>query len=117
MDIFNRPPSIVEDAVQYSIHLPGSDTSDKASAMALAACILNFVDSLLSGFIWHRDAFEVKVVPNPERTGSWILEGRIRVGDSIDDEWCAVWLLKEISSKWDVIIRFVLFFLSRYLNV
>jgi len=108
MDIFNRPPSIAEDAVQYSIHLP-SDASDKASAMAFAACILNFVDSLLSGFIWHRDSFEVKVVPNPENTGSWILEGRIRVGDSIDDEWCTVWLLKEISSKWDAIIRFVRF--------
>jgi len=105
MDVFNRPPSIAEDAVQYSIHLP-SDASDKTSAMALAACILNFVESILSGFIWHRDTFEVKVLPNPEKSGSWILEGRIRVGDSIDDEWCTVWLLKEISSKWDVIIRY-----------
>ena len=62
------------------------------------------VDSLLPGHLWHRDAFELKVVKDADRE-SWILEGRMRVGDCVDDEWCAVWLLREISAKWDVAIR------------
>lgn len=110
MDIFNRPPSIAEDTVQYAVY-PPEDMSNKAFAMTLAACITSFVETTLSDFIWHRDAFEVKVVPNHDTAGSWIIEGRMRVGDCIDDEWCTVWLLKEISSKWDVVIRFACFFL------
>lgn len=109
MDVFNRPPSIAEDTVQYAVY-PPTDKSDKAFVMTLAACITSFVDATLSDFIWHRDAFEVKVVPNHHNTGTWILEGRMRVGDCLDDEWCTVWLLKEISSKWDVVIRFAFFF-------
>ncbi len=30
----------------------------------------------------------------------------MRVGDCIDDEWCVVWLLRELSSKWDVVARY-----------
>ncbi|PBL00901.1 SGT1-domain-containing protein [Armillaria gallica] len=103
MDIFNRPPAISEDTLQYALYPPQS-LSDKPSVITLAACMHTFVDSLLPDFIWHRDAFELKVVPNPDFEGQWMLEGRMRVGDSVDDEWCTVWLLKEISNKWDVVI-------------
>ncbi|KAK0233331.1 SGT1 protein-domain-containing protein [Armillaria fumosa] len=103
MDIFNRPPAISEDTLQYALYPPQS-LSDKPSVITFAACMHTYVDSLLPNFIWHRDAFELKVVPNPDVDGQWMLEGRIRVGDSVDDEWCTVWLLKEISNKWDVVI-------------
>ncbi|KAJ2920284.1 hypothetical protein MD484_g79, partial [Candolleomyces efflorescens] len=102
-DIFNRPPSIAEDTLQYTIY-PPPNLTDKASVTTFAACFQSFAETLLSEFIWHRDAFELKVVPNPEDDGAWILEGRMRVGDCVDDEWCVVWLLREISSKWDVVI-------------
>lgn len=39
------------------------------------------------------------------RDDKWMLEGRMRVGDSVDDEWCVVWILREISKKWDFAIR------------
>ncbi|KAK0473266.1 SGT1 protein-domain-containing protein [Armillaria novae-zelandiae] len=103
MDIFNRPPAISEDTLQYALYPPQS-LSDKPSVTTFAACMHTYVDSLLPDFIWHRDTFELKVVPNPDLDGQWMLEGRMRVGDSVDDEWCAVWLLKEISNKWDVVI-------------
>ena len=105
-DIFNRPPSIAEDTLQYTIY-PPPNLTDKASVTTFAACFQSFAETLLSEFIWHRDAFELKVVPNPEDDDAWILEGRMRVGDCVDDEWCVVWLLREISSKWDVVIGFV----------
>jgi len=72
---------------------------------SLALAVQIFVDSLLTdGFLWHRDAFQVKVVQDCD-SSAWFLEGRMRVGDSIDDEWCVVWLLRQVSEKWDVTIR------------
>ncbi|KAG5654046.1 hypothetical protein H0H81_008062 [Sphagnurus paluster] len=104
MEIFNRPPSIAEDTLQYTLYLP-KNLSDKASAATFAACIRNYVDTLLPDFIWHRDAFELKLVSDPDpENNACILEGRMRVGDCVDDEWCTVWLLREISAKWDLAI-------------
>ena len=108
MDIFNRPPSISEDTLHYTIY-PPLDSSDKASVTALATSISNQVNTILPDFVWHRDAFEIKLLQDQDNTEFWILEGRMRVGDSVDDEWCTIWLLKEISSKWDVAIRHVFF--------
>lgn len=105
MDIFNRPPAISEDTLQYTLY-PPSDLTDKASVTTFAACIQDFVESLTHGLIWHRDPFELKVVSDLDKDG-WMLEGRMRVGDCVDDEWCVVWLLREVSEKWDVIIRSV----------
>lgn len=102
--IFNRPPSIAEDTVQYALHPPESN-SDRTSVTSLALAVQDFVDSLLTdGFLWHRDVFQLKVVQDSDCSG-WFLEGRVRVGDSIDDEWCVVWLLRQVSEKWDVTIR------------
>ncbi|KAJ7462740.1 SGT1 protein-domain-containing protein [Mycena galericulata] len=102
MDIFNRTPAISEDTLQYYLY-PPSSLSDKASVTSFAACISAWVDVLLPDFLWHRDAFELKVAPRPD-SQEYLLEGRMRVGDCVDDEWCTVWLLKQISSKWDMAI-------------
>ncbi|KXN83606.1 hypothetical protein AN958_01171 [Leucoagaricus sp. SymC.cos] len=102
MDIFNRLPSISEDMLQYALY-PAQELSDKASVTSLAAYIREYVDGLLQNFIWHRDAFELKAAENSDAK-TWFLEGRMRVGDSVDDEWCTVWLLREISFKWDLVI-------------
>ncbi|EGO02725.1 hypothetical protein SERLA73DRAFT_70211 [Serpula lacrymans var. lacrymans S7.3] len=103
MDVFNRPPAISEDTVQYTIY-PPTDLLEKSSVITFATQLQSLVDSLLPDFLWHRDPFQLKVVPNPFTKDAWILEGRMRVGDSVDDEWCAVWLLKEISARWDVVV-------------
>jgi len=111
MDIFNRPPSIAEDTLQYHLSLgPSFDPTDKSSVSALATLIDSFVKEVLPNHIWNRDAFEVKVVRNKGLSvgrddGDWELEGRMRVGDCVDDEWCVVWLLREISKRWDVAVR------------
>jgi SGT1 protein len=107
MDIFNQSPSISEDTIQYVLYPPSEIQSERASVTTYATCMRIYVESLLPNFIWHRDAFELKVVSDPDEEG-WILEGRMRVGDCVDDEWCVVWLLKQISAKWDVAVRYVL---------
>lgn len=111
-NIFKQLPSISQDTLQYYLY-PPPELSDKASVTTLAACIQTYVESKLPDFIWHRDSFELKVAQDPDQDKElWLLEGRMRVGDSVDDEWCAVWLLREISSKWDVVIRYVYLFFS-----
>ncbi|KAI0757270.1 SGT1-domain-containing protein [Daedaleopsis nitida] len=103
-DIFNRPPTISEDTLQYTLYLP-PEQSDRVSATTFAALLTEQAQALLPGHLWHRDAFELKVSPDSEGSSDvWVLEGRMRVGDCIDDEWCTVWLLRELSSKWDVVI-------------
>ena len=103
MDIFNRPPAISEDTVQYRLY-PAQQSTDKVSVLTLATVLKCYADDLLPGFLWRRDPFELKIVPD---ANGWALEGTMRVGDCVDDEWCIVWLLREISNKWDVGIRFV----------
>lgn len=105
MDVFNRPPAISEDTLHYVLH-PTSDLADKVSVTTLAVVIHSFVDSLLPDHLWHRDSFQLKIAANEEGEG-FVLEGTMRVGDCVDDEWCAVWLLREISAKWDLVIRCV----------
>ncbi|KAJ6574750.1 SGT1-domain-containing protein [Mycena capillaripes] len=102
MDILNRTPAISEDTLQYSLYPPPA-LSDKASVTSFAACISAWVDLLLPDFLWHRDAFELKVALRPD-SQEYFLEGRMRVGDCVDDEWCTVWLLKQVSSKWAMAI-------------
>jgi len=93
-NIFEKLPAISQDTLHYTLY-PQKDLADKASITTLAACIKLHVDSLLHDFIWHRDSFELKVVQDPDQNQeSWILEGRMRVGDCVDDEWCTVWLLR-----------------------
>lgn len=103
MDIFNRPPAISEDTVQYTLY-PAQQSTDKVSVLTLATVLKAYADDLLPGFLWHRDPFELKIVSD---TNGWALEGIMRVGDCIDDEWCVVWLLREISKKWDIAIKSV----------
>ena len=109
MDIFNRPPSIAEDNLTYTIYPPKS-----TPAAVLCALVSSHVhDELLpSNHIWHRDSFQLRVIDNKRDTmqagqdeGLSRIEGTMRVGDCVDDEWCVVWILFQISKKWDVAIR------------
>ncbi|CAE7081730.1 unnamed protein product [Rhizoctonia solani] len=108
MDIFKLAPQVAEDTLEYSLYPRNYDESPAA----LRTLILEYVAGLLpSDFLWHRDSFEI-AVQHPEQMGSksiqdtskWNFYGRMRVGDCVDDEWCAVWLLREISIKWDLVV-------------
>lgn len=114
-------PIIAEDTLHYVLHLPstksdkktdagataatstGSTASAGADAAALATLITAHVHSLLpQPWLWNKDAWELKV-GNASK-----LEGTMRVGDAVDDEWLVVWLLREVSRRWpDIVMRCV----------
>ncbi|CAE6433483.1 unnamed protein product [Rhizoctonia solani] len=108
MDIFKLAPQVAEDTLEYSLYPRSRDESPAT----LRTLILEYVAGLLpSNFLWHRDSFEITVqTPGQENskplrvTSEWNFYGRMRVGDCVDDEWCAVWLLREISMKWDLAV-------------
>jgi len=115
--IFNRPPSISEDTLQYIVFPSPEHACSEASCAALGTRIEAMILELLpKSFLWHRDAFELKMYPylpheaSPSTYASssekkWKLEGRMRVGDSINDEWCVVWLWKELTKTLDIAVR------------
>ncbi|EJU01115.1 hypothetical protein DACRYDRAFT_80602 [Dacryopinax primogenitus] len=115
MDIFNRSPSISDDTLRYSLHFPTSKSTE-SELSTLTALILEHVDRLLPpDFLWHRDAFELRLAGTQAKgkgktregdvkEGDAWLEGTMRVGDAVDDEWAVVWLLREVSTAWDCII-------------
>lgn len=121
-------PHIAEDTLVYTIHLPPLSSQASSaesvnlaniSSEACAAIINDEVQSLLnagrgegqSTWIWHKDAWELKVASTTalgalgsSSEGRRSLEGRMRIGDSVDDEWLVVWLLREVSRKWPELI-------------
>lgn len=108
MDIFNKPPQIGEDTIQYILY-PPTDDSSKEAVESLATLILSSVADPFPNHLWNRDSFDLapaQDVDSAKGQNRWLLEGRMRVGDCVDDEWLVVWLLREISKRWDVAIRY-----------
>lgn len=105
-------PTIAEDTLHYTLHL--AQSSPYPSALALL--ITEYVESLLiQPWLWNKDGWELKVVADKDAVKSSVktdssstsgskLEGRMRVGDAVDDEWLVVWLLREVSRKWPELV-------------
>ncbi|WWC58275.1 uncharacterized protein I303_100813 [Kwoniella dejecticola CBS 10117] len=83
-------PTIAEDTLHYALHLP--PTYEPTSTALL---LTQYVESLLiQPWLWNKDSWELKASDTGNK-----LEGTMRVGDAVDDEWLVVWLLKKISEK------------------
>lgn len=48
------------------------------------------------------DSHHARKGPSAEGWGK--LEGRMRIGDAVDDEWLVVWLLRCVSERWPEVI-------------
>jgi hypothetical protein len=99
--IFDRQPQIADDTICYRLHSPLGQSS-KTDVESLSVVIQTYLSDLLPGHLWNRDNFELKPVQDVNHE-HWLLQGIMRVGDCVDDEWLVVWLLKQITSKWPVI--------------
>ncbi|TGJ71179.1 hypothetical protein EYR41_003164 [Orbilia oligospora] len=92
--------SLVEDTVDYYIHLVPTSTAAasqndvKFELEKLLPDILKAIKPFTDDFIWQRDEFKLTIAENDAIA---CLHGRIEFGESIDDEWFTVFLLREIS--------------------
>ncbi|KAG8529095.1 uncharacterized protein KY384_005730 [Bacidia gigantensis] len=93
------PKILPDDCVEYSIYLinnnpNGSDARDNLREIQNAAKKL--IKTHLQDFIWQREGFELKIKRDGQRSYLW---GRTNFGDSADDEWTIVYLLRELSAQ------------------
>lgn len=114
------PKRLPEDCVQYTIYILDPKVLDSALRQKLrnirfAANALT--KKLLNNFVWQRDSFALelihedgkvscskkllssKVLILPRGIGRSFLRGRTNHGDSVEDEWLIVYLLRELSKE------------------
>jgi hypothetical protein len=81
-----------EDCVQYWIY----PTDDKMDELNVLAEIWNVVEQSVNKYLWHQQMFNLAIKKNKD---CWYLYGKVNYGESINDEWMVVALLKYITSK------------------
>ena len=91
------------DTCRYQIHLPAASPD---SLPALAAQMSTLALSLSKDYIWHHPG-GLSLTPSKPPLSStsqpapaW-LEGSTNVTDAVDDEWLLVWLLVQLSNKYE----------------
>ncbi|EEA20785.1 hypothetical protein EYB25_008270 [Talaromyces marneffei] len=98
-------PQLPEDAVEYSLYLLSSDPAPastdtivqtRARLQEVQKSASELVKGLLTDYIWQREAFSLEIAKENDIS---YLRGRTNFGDSIEDEWVIVYLLRELTKK------------------
>lgn len=111
------PKHLPEDCVEYSLFIIDSRLKSQRELLARLEEVrkeaLEFTESLLEKHIWQREAFKLQiesgkgmssVAKNVLRVlsacpGPLFLHGQTNYGDSVEDEWLIVYILKELSNR------------------
>ena len=111
------PKHLPDDCVEYSLFIIDSKLKSQKEVLSRLEAVrreaLKLTDSLLKEYIWQRDGFKVEVktengtYPAPNRRvhradrklGLMYLHGVTNYGDSVEDEWLIVYMLKELSNR------------------
>ncbi|RIA99050.1 SGT1 protein [Glomus cerebriforme] len=97
--LFNNLPQL-EDAIVYSIYFPLPTLDQISFLRETSVLILSELNQYLDGYIWQKDSFELRIAKNESDPSYPSLRGKTRFGDCIDDEWFIVFLLQQISLKY-----------------
>ncbi|PQE13323.1 regulatory factor sgt1 protein [Rutstroemia sp. NJR-2017a BVV2] len=111
------PKRLPEDTVEYSLYIIDRELKSQKDIHSRLEDVrkesLKLTKDLLTDYIWQRDGFRlemktekgmtsarVRKVPTADvATGSMYLHGLTNFGDSVEDEWLIVYILKELSSR------------------
>ncbi|KAE8351030.1 SGT1 protein-domain-containing protein [Aspergillus coremiiformis] len=98
-------PELPDDSVEYSLcHIPSDPTptiidevaETRSRLVEVQRSAAELTNVLLKDYIWQREAFRLEIT---KEDGITLLRGRTNFGDSIEDEWVIVYLLRELSKK------------------
>ncbi|KKK16385.1 hypothetical protein ARAM_002773 [Aspergillus rambellii] len=98
-------PELPDDCVEYSLYYippnPAPATIDevaetRARLTEVQRTAAELVKDLLKDYIWQREGFRLEITKDQGVTS---LSGRSNFGDSIEDEWVIVYLLRELTKK------------------
>lgn len=93
------PKILPDDCVQYSLYIINAALSDfdvRQQLCAIQTTANALCKTLLKDFIWQRDSFGLEIA---QMHGHSFLQGQTNFGDSVEDEWLVVFLLRELSRK------------------
>ncbi|RAL61944.1 hypothetical protein DID88_002433 [Monilinia fructigena] len=94
------PKRLPEDCVEYSLYIIDSKLKSQKDLLSRLEDVrkesLNLLKDLTKDYIWQRDGFKVDM---KTEKGSMYLNGITNYGDSVEDEWLIVYILKELSSR------------------
>ena len=95
------PKSLPEDCVEYTLYILDSKLNDfdvREKLREVQCETIKLTKQLLQGFIWQREPFALELVRENGRVRSF-LQGRTNYGDSVEDEWLIVYILRELSKS------------------
>jgi hypothetical protein len=118
-------PELPDDCVEYSIHYIPSDPAPaivdevadtRAKLTEVQKSAAELTKELLKDYIWQRDGFRFEISKNEGTLelccmnlaseyifnnilGATTLSGRTNFGDSVEDEWVVVYMLRELTKK------------------
>lgn len=102
------PKILPEDCVEYTIYILDSKLTDletREQLRQVQSAGLKLANELLKDFIWQREGFKLSL---EREDGRSFLRGRTNYGDSVEDEWLIVYILRELSKQFPLIwIRIV----------
>ncbi|KAG0041459.1 hypothetical protein BGZ83_001770 [Gryganskiella cystojenkinii] len=92
-------PSLPPNESHHSDH--DTVTTSFESAQVAKTLISSIVQQIAGGYIWHKDAFSLRIQTGRGQVPSTVsyLRGETRFGDCLDDEWLVVHLLREITKR------------------
>ncbi|CAM9369821.1 unnamed protein product [Ectocarpus sp. 8 AP-2014] len=92
-------PATAEDFVRYQIFV--DEWSSIEHLQQLRESVLELVDSITAGFIWHREAFALSVAVPSDGDLEPHLTGEQVFGGNVSDEWFVCYLLFTITSTFN----------------
>ncbi|KAF1782156.1 hypothetical protein JG687_00007099 [Phytophthora cactorum] len=105
MELFPAP-TVDENEARYCFFLPSSSGQSQPELLQAAeqqcSAFVDFVAQQMRGFLWHKHRFHLQVCST--KTGRYILSGRTRVGDAIQDEWVVAKLVFDITSRFPGVV-------------
>ncbi|KAG7006138.1 hypothetical protein G7Y79_00016g041230 [Physcia stellaris] len=86
-----------DDCVEYTISIIDStleETEIRQRLRGVQSSATALTKKLLKGYIWQRDSLNLNIT---QYNGSSILYGKSQYGDSVEDEWLIVYIIRELS--------------------
>ncbi|KAF6219169.1 hypothetical protein HO133_004994 [Letharia lupina] len=93
------PKSLPEDCIEYTIYLLDSTLTDlerREKLRQVQSAGTELTNRLLKDFIWQREGFRLSL---EREDGGSFLQGRTNYGDSVEDEWLILYILRELSKQ------------------
>ncbi|KAI9807985.1 MAG: hypothetical protein M1825_005292 [Sarcosagium campestre] len=94
------PKRLPDDTVQYALYVIDekllTDAEVRGRLDVIYAAAVNLRDDLLKDFIWQREDFNLKF---KQQDGISHLSGKTNYGDSVEDEWLIVYLLRQLTRQ------------------